>query len=93
MNLKIQCFSFLFSFLFGIFFFLILYFHRKFLFTNLKIFKFINPFVFVLDMSLLYFLGLKKINEGKIHIYFLFVFLIGCYCSCKIMKYIQNKRK
>lgn len=86
MNLKIQIISLGFSFVFGITFFLLVYLNKLWLFYSRKVVKVISSILFVLDMSLLYFFILKIINQGILHIYFLIMFLIGCYCGNLIMK-------
>ncbi len=48
-------------------------------------------FLFLLDMALLYFLIIKFINDGIIHIYFYLMISIGFYISFPIMKKIRKK--
>lgn len=79
MNLKTQLLSLGFSFVFGIFFILLVYTNYRFLFLSKKIIKILGSFLFVLDMSLLYFLIIMMINQGILHFYFLLMFFSGNY--------------
>lgn len=86
MNLKVQIIGLIFSFLYGIIFSLLVNINYKYLFSKRLAFKITMTFVFIIDCSLLYFLILKKINEGIIHPYFLLMILIGFYVSFPISK-------
>lgn len=79
MNLKIQLLSLGFSFVFGIFFILLVKTNYRFLFLSKKIVKVLSSFFFILDMALLYFLIIMWINQGVLHIYFLLMFFSGSY--------------
>ncbi len=79
MNLKIQIFSMIFSFLFGIFFSMAVKLNYRFLFLGRIRNKIMANFVFFIVMSLLYFFCLKKINEGILNYYFLLLFGLGWY--------------
>lgn len=91
MSLKVQLISLGFSFVFGIIFMLLVKFNHKILFTGKKIMKVICSFLFILDMSFIYFLILRKINQGILHIYFLFLFLFGCYIGYLILQKCVKK--
>lgn len=94
MNLKIQIFSLIYSFGFGLFFSLVVNMHYNFLFSKKKWFRILINFIFVIDMSLLYFLILKFINGGILHLYFylliFFGFLIG-YARTKKLRLILQR--
>ena len=75
MILRIQIYSLLFSFFYGIFVFFLLELNYKLLYTGKMLYKIIISLLFVMFISLLYFYGLLKINNGIIHIYFLIVML------------------
>ena len=77
MYLSIQIYSLLYSFGYGIFFFLMLELNCKFIYSSNRITSFIGTFIFVLFNTLLYFIGLCKINNGIIHIYFLMMIMGG----------------
>ena len=93
MNISTQIISILFSFFFGILFSIFTTINYKFLFHKEQFFKMIFTIIYVIDMALLYFLIIKKINNGIVNSYFLlfigFGFLIG---TLKLSKYI-NKLK
>ncbi len=85
MSLNIQIYSLIFSFVFGMLFSLLLKINYKFLFVNRGRIQIFSNFIFLLDISLLYFLGLKMINHGILHIYFLIVFLLGWLIGKKVL--------
>ena len=91
MNLKIQIFSLLFSFFYGILFSFLINFHYHILFYKREWIQILFTIIFLLDMALLYFLILKFINDGRIHIYFYFMIFLGFYLSFPILKKIRKK--
>ena len=95
MVLTIQIYSLLFSFFYGMFFYILLEINYKFLYKDKFIFKFIYTLVFILFNTLLYFVCLKKINNGVVHIYFLLVILLGYIIAKFLLKKIIRlyKRK
>ena len=86
MILRIQIYSLLFSFFYGIFVFFLLELNYKLLYTGKMLYKIIISFLFVMFISLLYFYGLLKINNGIIHIYFLIVMFTGYMLSFVIYR-------
>lgn len=90
MNLKIQIISLIFSFLYGILFSLLINFHYSLLFSKKKLLQVFFTFLFLLDMALLYFLIIRIINQGIIHIYFYLVLFLGFYLSFPILKKIRK---
>ena len=93
MILRIQIYSLLFSFFYGIFVFFLLELNYKLLYTGKMLYKIIISFLFVMFISLLYFYGLLKINNGIIHIYFLIVMFTGYMLSFVIYRKIHCKKK
>ncbi len=77
MNLEIQVATLLFSFLYGSFFFIFLHFNSKFIYGSKKYFSIIITFMFVIFNVLLYFIILRKINNGILHNYCLLMLVIG----------------
>ena len=77
MILIVQIKSLAFSFLYGIFFAFTYKINYKYLINNNTFFKLILSFLFILDHILLYFILISLINNGILHIYFLFMFFIG----------------
>lgn len=97
MSLKLQIFSLIYSFSFGFVFSLFVNLHYNFLFSKKKWFQIFINFVFVIDMSLLYFLVLKIINGGILHFYFYLLiflgFLLGYARTKKLRLLLQKFRR
>ena len=91
MILKIQILSLIYSFFFGIIFFLLLEVNYRFLYEGKLVYRIIISFLFVIIISLGYFLGLLKINNGIIHIYFLLSLFTGYLVSFVIYNKINCK--
>ena len=77
MNIKLQIITLLFSFLYGIFFSFFLSLNYKFIYSDKKIFKTIISFLVVIISVLIYFIILKKINNGIFHIYEILCIILG----------------
>ncbi len=92
MALKIQLISFLVSYLYGMFFYIMLEINSKFLYSSNIFVKVIGSFLFVVFHTLLYFLLLMKINYGCIHFYFFLCILFG-FIICKVVykKFVKGK--
>lgn len=94
MSIRIQIISIIFSFIFGIFFSIFTNVNYRYLFSKNKMYKVFFTFIYVLDATLLYFLIIKKLNGGVVHLYFLlfigFGFLVGL---IKLNKYINRLKK
>ena len=98
MDYKIQIISFIFSFIFGGFFYITSVLNYHFITKYPKIFKYLITLVYILDIALLYILFMYKINYGVIHIYFVIVLFLGFYVASiyskklrKICKIKKNK--
>lgn len=91
MNLKIQLYSLGFSFVFGIIFSLLVKLNHKVLFNVKKHIQILGNFLFLLDVSLCYFLCIKFINQGILHIYFLLLFLLGWYIGFVMLDKFKKK--
>lgn len=61
------------------------------MFSKNKIYKIFFTFIYILDATLLYFIIIKKINNGIVHLYFLLFiglgFLVGL---VKFTKYVNR---
>ncbi len=94
MNIKIQIISIIFSFVFGIIFSLLTNLNYKYLFSKNKVYKVFFTFIYILDATLLYFIIIKKINNGIVHLYFLLFiglgFLVGL---LRLTKYTNKLKK
>ncbi len=92
MILKIQIYSIIVSFIYGIFFYVMLSINNRFIIVSFKFFKILLSFLFVLLMSLMYFIILLYINNGYIHMYLFLCIILG-YFVCKVFNKKIVKRK
>ena len=94
MILKIQLRSLLFSFLYGVFFNLVLKLNYKYIYHSKGIIKILINLFFVIDNTLLYFIILRCINNGIFHFYFFLSIILGFICvnilSTKIIEKIKH---
>ena len=79
MSLKIQIYSVLYSFLFGIYFSYILKLFKKYIYNNNIIIKTVSNLVIVIINSFIYFIGINKINNGILHSYTFITLILGFY--------------
>lgn len=77
MNLNIQIYSLIYSFIFGVIFSVCTELNYRLLFSKNKLIKILFTFIYIVDFSLIYFIFLKKINNGIIHNYFLLSIVVG----------------
>lgn len=96
MNSYIQVLSFLVSFIYGIFFYLLTRFNKYILVNKNTYIKFIVTLVFIIDIVILYIYLMYKINFGIIHPYFVSFVILGfwfmslMYNLCK--KYVKKHK-
>ena len=94
MSLKIQIISIFFSGLYGILLSFLITLNYRFLFQSKKIIKIIGNILFSLDMALLYFISMKKINNAMIHpLFYLLTFLGYLLTYRKIQKIMSRFQK
>jgi len=86
MAIDIQINSLLFSLLFGFVFSILLRVNYKYIYDGALILKIFTNLLFVIDNVLIYFIGLKKINDGVVHNYFLLMILVGFFIMELIIK-------
>ena len=84
MDLTIQIYSLITSFLFGVIFALELTFFDKLINKLFLVWKFLLSFIFVMLNALVYFLILLLINNGILHIYFFISIVIGYFAFNKL---------
>mgnify|MGYP004476225747 FL=1 len=77
MELVLQIESILMSFGYGIVFFILVSVNYKFLYCKGLVLKIIINILFILFNVILYFMLLRLVNDGVVHIYFLFSILGG----------------
>ena len=63
------------------------------IYNGIFIYRFMISFLFVMFISLLYFIILLKINNGILHVYFFLVFFTGYMLSFVIYSKINCKRR
>lgn len=93
MSLSEQFLSIGFSFIYGVVLSFLYNFNYNLLFNKEKVFKIVFNILFVLDLVLIYFLIIKKINGGIIHPYFYLSIILG-FVSCfdvskKLRKFLK----
>jgi len=88
MDLIIQIYSLIASFLFGGLFSLELIFFYKLISKMFIVWKFILSFVFVMINAIIYFLLLLLINNGILHVYFFISMIIGYFIFNKLFTYL-----
>lgn len=86
MPIDIQVKSFLFSLVFGFFFSAFLRINYRYMYKGPLIFEILINFLFVIDNILLYFIILKRLNDGIIHGYFILMILLGFVIMEQIFK-------
>lgn len=77
MSLTVQINTLLFSLIFGVFFSFLLFFLYKIINKLKGVYKTILTFIFVITSSLLYFMILRKINYGIMHLYNILAIVVG----------------
>lgn len=93
MILKVQILSILFSFLYGNVIFWLLELNYKLLYESKIFYRIIVSFFFIIVISLMYFIGMVKINNGILHIYFYLALLTGYLLSFVIYRKFNCKKK
>ena len=91
MTLQIQIHTLLFSFFFGVCFSFLLTINYRFIYHEKKRYKITSTFLFVIGSILLYFIGIRKINEGIFHPYSAFMIIVGFLLEHFLHISIQNK--
>lgn len=76
-NLSIQISIIIYSFLYGLVFYYLLYICRDYLSINNKFYRIINTLTFFMSLSLIYFIGLQIVCDGILHIYSLSIVILA----------------
>ena len=92
MILKIQIFSLLYSFIYGIIFYILLEVNQKFALQFVRYVEMADIGYTAIFISLLYFLILIKINNGILHLYFFLTMFTGYLLSFVIYKKLIVKK-
>lgn len=77
MDLDTQILSIIFSFIYGIVVSYIYNLNYNFIYNTSTLYKIVINILFCINLGLIYFLLIRVINHGVIHIYFVLVFLLG----------------
>lgn len=93
MVLKEQLLTIISSIIFGCIFYILLLLNKKVLFRQSNIKKIISNILFIIDMTMIYFIIIKRINNG-ILTYYSYVFIIlGIIIQKNIIKKIKTYKK
>lgn len=93
MEIKIQLYSFIVSFCYGLFIYLIFNLNKKKLVIDKIMVKFTLSFVLIVDIVLLYVAIMYKLNNGIIHNYFVIVMIFGYVLGKTIVKKLKKRCK
>ena len=77
MELNIQIYSLIFSLIYGMILNVLLEWFNKFTVYNKLLVKIVLSLIFVFILSILYFIGLLRINNGYLHVYFFVSIMVG----------------
>ncbi len=93
MELIIQIRSLVFSFFYGVFFSFLLTNNYKFIHKGSLIYRITISILFVINNCLLYFIIIKKINNGIIHFYFVSMIVLGYFAVNPYIKKINFEKE
>lgn len=79
----------IFSYIYGLLFYYLLYLCRNYVNYKTLFFRIINTISFFLLFSLIYFIGLEIVCDGILHIYSLFIVIFAGYT----MHFVAKKKK
>ena len=91
MNLELQIQSIIVSTIYGMFISLLYNLFYKVLFPKNKIIKLFTNLLFNISISIMFFCIMYLINKGIIHIYFIFLTVIGFIIGNKYTTALRNK--
>ena len=84
-----QLLTFLISFIYGMFFEILLEIHYHISKKYLLIFKYLTTLFLVIDIVLGYLLCIYKLNQGIFHIYFILFVFLGFIVTFPLHKYVK----
>lgn len=90
MSLDTQIISLLFSFGYGILVSYLFNLNYNFIYLSSLLYRVVINILFCVDLALVYFLLIKVINYGVIHIYFVFAFLLGFILFVNRYKFLRK---
>ena len=90
MDLKLQILSILFSFGYGIISSYLYNLNYNFIHNTSILYKLVINILFCVNLGLIYFILIKVINYGVVHIYFVFSFIVGFVLFVNRYKFLRN---
>lgn len=93
MELKLQIYSLIYSLVFGFCFYYILDIFNKYIVDIKLTLKIILSILFVIIISIIYFMGLLYLNYGYLHMYFLLTILVGYIFASFFKIWFTDKNK
>lgn len=90
MELSTQLMSLIFSFAYGIIVSYLFNINYNFIYKSSMIYKVVINILFCVNLGLVYFLLIRVINHGVIHIYFIIMFLLGFSLFVKKYKFLRR---
>lgn len=90
MDLKLQILSILFSFGYGIISSYLYNLNYNFIHDTTILYKLVINILFCVNLGLIYFILIKVINYGVVHIYFVFSFIAGFVLFVNKYKFLKN---
>ncbi len=93
MDAKTQIIILLYSFFFGFIFYYLAKLNNWIIKNKKKLFRSIITILFMYNIVLIYIISIYKINNGKFHIYFLLMIILGYFIGYSFMKKMLNNAK
>lgn len=93
MNLKTQVILIIFSFFYGFIFSIFLNLNYKFIYSSNKILRVLSSLFVVIIAVLVYFIGIKKINNAILHPYSILMIILGFFVDVSLNRIIAKKLK
>lgn len=93
MNLHVQILLIIYSLLYGIVFSACLEMNYKYIYKQKRIPKYILSFLFIVNFVFLYFIVLRRINNGILHFYSFIFVGIGFVLAQVLINYLDKKHK
>ena len=90
MDLKLQILSILFSFGYGIISSYLYNLNYNFIHNTTMLYKLVINILFCVNLGLIYFILIKIINYGVVHVYFVFSFVVGFVLFVNKYKFLRN---
>ena len=93
MDAKTQIIILLYSYIFGFIFYYLSKINNKIITNKSPIYRSITTILFMLNIVLIYLIILYKLNNGKFHLYFFIMLVLGFYSSYSLNKHLLSNVK